>query len=54
VILGNLEEELTSPKQKKSFELFRNGLKDVQIITYDELFKKVEILVNLLEGNNSA
>lgn len=54
VILGNLEEELSSPKQKKSFELFRNGLKDVQIITYDELFKKVEILVNLLEGNNSV
>jgi hypothetical protein len=38
-------------KQRKSFELFRMGLKDVQVITYDELFGKVEFLVNLLEGN---
>lgn len=26
------------------------GLKEVQVITYDELFSKVEFLVDLLEG----
>lgn len=53
VIIGNIETELINLKQRKSLELFRMGLKDVQIITYDELFGKVEFLVNLLEGNIS-
>jgi hypothetical protein len=51
VIIGNVASELIDHKQKKSLELFRMGLKDVQVITYDELFGKVEFLVNLLEGN---
>jgi hypothetical protein len=51
VIIGNIRSELTEKRQRKSFELFRMGLKDVQVITYDELFAKVEFLVNLLEGN---
>lgn len=51
VILGNTEAELEGRRQRKSFELFRGNLKDVQVITYDELFSKVQILVNLLEGN---
>jgi len=51
VIIGNIRSELTEQRQRKSFELFRMGLKDVQVITYDELFGKVEFLVNLLEGN---
>lgn len=50
VIAGNAKAELTSKKHIKSFELFRNGLRDVQLITYDELFNKIEILVNLIEG----
>lgn len=51
VILGNAKSELTTKRQRKSLELFRNGLKDVEIITFDELFGKVEMLLNLLEGN---
>jgi hypothetical protein len=51
VIVGNIDSELADRTQKKSLELFRMGLKDVQVITYDELFGKVEFLVNLLEGN---
>lgn len=58
VILGNIGDELKDRKQYKSIELFRMGLKDVQIVTYDELFAKVEILVKILEGeklfNDSA
>jgi hypothetical protein len=51
VIIGNIASELADSKQRKSLELFRMGLKDVQVITYDELFGKVEFLVSLLEGN---
>jgi hypothetical protein len=50
VIAGNIYSELTDYKKRKSLELFRMGLKDIQIITYDELFGKVEFLVKLLEG----
>jgi hypothetical protein len=52
VIAGNLEKEIKSSSiKRKSFELFRSGLKDVQIITYDELFYKIETLLRLLENN---
>lgn len=51
VIIGNIDSELTDRRQRKSLELFRMGLKDVQVITYDELFGKVEFFVSLLEGN---
>lgn len=49
VIAGTWRNEITTPAHRKSFELFRNGLKDVQLITYDELFHKIEILIELLE-----
>jgi hypothetical protein len=52
VIVGNIERELLENDQKKSFELFRNELKNVQVISYDELFSKVKILIDLLEGND--
>jgi hypothetical protein len=50
VIAGNAQAELTDQERIKSFELFRNGLKDVQLVTYDELFRKIEILIELIEG----
>jgi hypothetical protein len=52
VIAGNAQAELTDQERIKSFELFRNGLKDVQLVTYDELFRKIEILIELIEGKN--
>jgi Domain of unknown function (DUF4263) len=42
VIIGNYEKELTDSKKKRSFELFRTGLFGVDIITFDEFFKKIE------------
>lgn len=51
VIAGTWETEITNLTHRKTFELFRNGLKDVQLITYDELFRKIEILIDLLEGS---
>jgi Domain of unknown function (DUF4263) len=50
IIMGNIQSELVDQRKKKSFELFRTGLSDVQVITYDELFGKVEFLVALLQG----
>ena len=47
VIVGNAESELNDETARRSFELYRASLKDVEIITYDELFRKVEILAEL-------
>jgi hypothetical protein len=47
VLIGNAEKELQDAKNRRSFELFRASLKDVEVITYDELFRKVEILAEL-------
>lgn len=51
VIIGNTT-ELDSFEKKKAFELYRNNLKDVQIITFDELFGKVSSFLDLLESGN--
>lgn len=51
IIIGNIQDELGEQQKKKSFELFRTGLNDIQVITYDELFGKVEFLIALLEGD---
>jgi hypothetical protein len=47
LIAGNSEKQLKDEKKRKSFELFRNNLKDVEIVTYDELFRKAEVLASL-------
>jgi hypothetical protein len=52
VVAGNLDQTPDSA-QRRSFELYRQGLRDVQIVTYDELFLKVANLVNLLQGGAS-
>ncbi len=43
LIVGKLK-DLTK-KQIKSFELFRSNLKDVEIITYDELVKRTDLIL---------
>ena len=50
LIVAGHTEQLRSDDRRRSFELFRNGQKGTQIITYDELFGKVEVLIDLLEG----
>lgn len=47
VILGNAEKELDTEGKRKSFELYRTNLRDVEIVTYDELFKKADTLATL-------
>lgn len=49
VIIGNTA-QLDTPAKQDSFELFRRGLSNIEVITFDELFLKVEVLLNLLQG----
>lgn len=37
----------------KSFELFRNNLKEVEIITFDELFSKIHAFLDILQPSNT-
>lgn len=50
VIAGNYEQELKDEDKISSFELFRSHLSGVSIITYDELFGKIKLLIELLEN----
>ena len=52
LILGNACK--LNETQLKSFNLFRNELRNVEIITYDELVLKIENLYNLLGGNRNV
>ena len=47
VIIGNGALELDSDVKRGAFELFRSNSKDVEIVTYDELFRKLEVLASL-------
>jgi hypothetical protein len=46
LIAGNAEAQLKDEDMRRSFELFRAS-SEVEIVTYDELFRKVEILAQL-------
>lgn len=50
VIIGSLGMKGLNELQKKSFELFRNDLRNVEIITFDELFHKIQLQLNMLEN----
>jgi hypothetical protein len=45
VLIGR---NLEGRDQKKSFEFLRNALKDVNVITYDELLEKLKVLYKML------
>lgn len=49
VIAGN-SSEFRSQEEKENFELQREQLRGVTVLTYDELFRRLERLVSLLEG----
>jgi|GEM_PF-2518901 len=55
VIAGNSDREFQGDYDKiRSFELFRNELKDIKIVTYDELFEKTKGLLDLLREGRLA
>lgn len=50
LIVGNVSAELRrDPGKMQSFSLVRNDSRNVAIVTYDELFAKVAMLISLLE-----
>lgn len=51
LVLGSITGENLEGDRLKSFELFRNSCRDVKIITFDELFRKVQIFLGLLSTN---
>lgn len=50
VVIGNLQEFVTengvNKEKLRSFELYRSSLKDVEIITFDELFERSRFIVH--------
>lgn len=50
VLAGNADKELTSAVLRENFELQRERLQGITIITYDELFRRLGRVVALLEG----
>jgi len=50
VIIGNAGKELCDDAKKRSFERFRDRLMGVRIVTFDEVFRRIEGLISLLEG----
>lgn len=49
LVIGNGSAELDTEEKRRAFELFRTSLSGVELITFDELFKKVEILGELFQ-----
>lgn len=49
VIVGNLSELTVSskpnPEKTSAFEIYRNSIKDVEIITFDELFERARFII---------
>jgi antiviral defense system Shedu protein SduA len=48
VIIGNLETEKLKASQRTSFELFRSSLRDVNVVTFDELFNGLKSLIEAM------
>jgi len=53
VVAGHAGNELASPAMRESFELQRERLQGVAVVTYDELFRRLQRFVVLLEGNDT-
>ncbi|HCN37380.1 MAG TPA: hypothetical protein DIS94_06685, partial [Bacteroidetes bacterium] len=51
VLVGSLSD--LSPAEVKSFELLRSNSKDVEIITFDELFERIKLLYQLMTDKAS-
>ncbi len=50
VIIGNTDDELKDIDQIEAFEFSRSNSKDVEIISFNELFYKIEMLISLFEN----
>jgi hypothetical protein len=50
IIAGHTKQLRHGPRRLEAFEMFRSGLRDVLVITFDELFDKTRQLIAALEG----
>jgi hypothetical protein len=50
VVIAGSYGQIDDPQRKASFELFRANLRHVRVVTFDELFTKVEALLRLFES----
>jgi len=50
LVIGDAGREFNTDLERQSFELYRSNLRDVDVVTFDELRKKVSTLIDLLEG----
>ncbi len=48
IIIGRLS-DLDENNMKRSFELYRNNLKNLRIVTYDECLEQLKYFVDLLD-----
>lgn len=53
VVIGDLEVKELTASQRHSFEIYRNSMRDLQVITYDELFSRIEQLADLISAFGS-
>ncbi len=54
LIVGNVKRFDEDQAKRQSFELYRNELRHVQIIGFDELLAKIEIMIRLLEAKSTV
>jgi hypothetical protein len=47
IIIGTLKD--LDKKQYKAFELIRSGLRDVEIITFDELYERIKSILSIFK-----
>jgi hypothetical protein len=50
LILGHYEQEINEHLKKEALENHRANSREIDIITFDELYQKIKMLMNLLEG----
>jgi hypothetical protein len=53
ILIGNYKKELDDARKRHSFELFRSSLAGVEIVTFDEFFRKVDQLATLFNLTRS-
>lgn len=54
LVAGSIEAEGLAGDSLRSFEQFRNGLRDVEVVPFDELASKAEAFLELLASSPSA
>jgi hypothetical protein len=54
VLIGDLDRQVIQGEKLRSFELFRNQLAGVEVVTFDELAAKAEALLELFRAGGEA